>query len=101
MTILTTSAKDLGVLLCCYYLSLGYRAFLVLGNAFPNGDTTFVLIKESGEFFLIDPFTGKKYSAKDINCTLTKVYCLVNNENVRTISRCFRNLHGIARGFST
>lgn len=82
MTILSSSAKDLGVLLCCYYLSLGYRAFLVLGNAFPNGDTTFVLIKESGEFVLVDPFTGKKYSAADVNCTLAKVYCLVSNENV-------------------
>ncbi|KAG4068603.1 hypothetical protein HA402_004944 [Bradysia odoriphaga] len=82
MTILTASAKDLGVLLCCYYLSLGYRAYLVLGNAFPNGDTTFVLIKENGEFVLVDPFTGKKYPANDINCTLTKVYCLISHENV-------------------
>lgn len=83
MTILTASAKDVGVLLCCYYLSLGYRAFLVLGNAFPNGDATFVLIKENGMFILVDPFTGKKYSANDINCTLTKVYCLINSENVK------------------
>ncbi|KAJ6629951.1 Coiled-coil and C2 domain-containing protein 2A [Pseudolycoriella hygida] len=82
MTFMTSSAKDLGVLLCCYYLSLGYRAFLALGSAFPNGDTTFVLIKENGEYVLVDPFTGKKYSATDVNCTLTKVYCLINNENI-------------------
>lgn len=82
LSILSASAKDLGILLVCYYLSLGFRAFLVMGFALPNGDTTFVATKENGEYFLIDPFTGKKYSAKDTGCPLTKVYCMVNSDNV-------------------
>lgn len=81
-TILSTSAKDLGTLLASYYLSLGFRAWLVMGFALPYGETTFVLTHENNEYFLSDPGTGKKFSAKDTNCPLTKVYCLVNNENV-------------------
>lgn len=76
------SPKDLGVILVCYYLSLGYTAFLVLGYAIPYGDTTFVLTKENNEYYLIDPHSGKKYSSRDTFCPLTKVYCLANNENV-------------------
>lgn len=57
-------------------------AFLVMGYAIPYGDTTFVLSKENGEYFLIDPHSGKKCSSRNTFCPLTKVYCIVNNENV-------------------
>lgn len=53
-----------------------------MGFALPYGETTFVLTRENNEYFLIDPGTGKKFSARDTNCPLTKVYCLVNNDNV-------------------
>lgn len=65
-----------------YYLSLGVRAWLVVGFALPLGHTTFVLIREKGEFYLIDPNTGRKYSAKDTFCPLIRVNCLVGVDNV-------------------
>lgn len=83
LSILSVSPKDLGVLLTCYYLSLQFRAYLILGCDLLNGDTTFVLTKENDGFYLIDPFSGKKYLSKDTSCPLIKVYCIVNHENVR------------------
>lgn len=82
MNILIVSPKDLGVLLTCFYLSLGFNAYLVLGFAVPYGDTTFVLTKEHGEYYLIDPHTGRKCSSRDTFCALMKVYCIVNARNV-------------------
>lgn len=79
---MATSAKDHGTLLTSYYLTLGVRAWLVLGFALPFGDTTFVLTRENGEFFLIDPNTGRKYSAKDTFCPLIRVHCVVGTDNV-------------------
>lgn len=84
LNILMASPKDLGVLLTCYYLSLGFNAYLVMGFAIPYGDTTFVLTKENNEYFLIDPHTGRKCSTRDTFCALTKVYCIVNPKNVWT-----------------
>lgn len=53
-----------------------------MGFAVPYGDTTFVLTKENGQYFLIDPHTGRKCSSRDTFCALMKVYCIVNPKNV-------------------
>lgn len=82
INILTASSKDLGVLLSCYYTTLEYQCYLVLGHTLYNADTTYVLIKDNNEYFLINPHTGKKYMSKDTLCPLIKIYCLVNGENV-------------------
>lgn len=82
LNILIASPKDLGVLLTCFYLSLGFNAYLVMGFAVPYGDTTFVLTKEHGEYFLIDPHSGRKCSSRDTFCALMKVYCIVGPNNV-------------------
>lgn len=82
LNITLVSPKDLGVLLCCYYLAIGYRAWLVAGKSLLIGETTFVLILEDGEYYFIDPSTGRKYSTKDLFCPLTEIYYLVNEENV-------------------
>lgn len=79
---LSASAKDIGTILVGFYLSLGFRAYLVLGFALPHGDTTFVLTKENGEYFLVDPTTGRKYLANDAMCPLTRVYAIVSSDNV-------------------
>lgn len=53
-----------------------------MGFAIPYGDTTFVLTKENGQHFLIDPHSGKKCISRDTFCPLTKIYCVVNQKNV-------------------
>lgn len=82
LNILIVSPKDLGVLLTCYYLSLGYEAYLVLGFAIPYGDTTFTLIKDAQQYYLIDPHSGRKFSTRDTFGAMTQIYCLVSQRNV-------------------
>lgn len=79
---MTSSSKDLGVLLTCFYLELGVPAWLILGSSTTCGESCFVLTRESNEFFIVDPSTARKYSSRDIYCPLTKCYCLVNQYNV-------------------
>ncbi|XP_030559947.1 coiled-coil and C2 domain-containing protein 2A [Drosophila novamexicana] len=78
------SAKDLGVLLCNYMLSLGLECWLVLGLACPYGECTFVIYRqpESGDLLLVAPTTGKRYQLQDIFCPLTRVYSIVAAKNI-------------------
>ncbi|CAO1388442.1 unnamed protein product [Diamesa hyperborea] len=103
LSLLTSSNKDLGVLLTCYYLELGIAAWLVLGTSILSGETCFVLIKEGNEFFLVDPASGKRYSSKDIYCPLTFCYCLVNQynvwANVQKESRVFMSHFDVNRSY--
>ncbi|CRL02936.1 CLUMA_CG015806, isoform A [Clunio marinus] len=80
--LMTSSNKDLGVLLTCYYLELGYPSWLILGSSNTCGECCYVLMRKSSEFFIIDPASGKKYSSKDVYCPLTSCFCLVNQYNV-------------------
>lgn len=80
--LMTSSYKDLGVLLTCFLLDLGTSAWLILGSSTTCGECCFVLTRESNNFFIIDPSTGKKYISQDVNCPLTSCYCLVNQYNV-------------------
>ncbi|XP_039444394.1 coiled-coil and C2 domain-containing protein 2A [Culex pipiens pallens] len=76
------SPKDLGVLLTCFYLSLEYDAYLVLGHSLLTGDSTFVLLREGAEFYIVDPTSGKRYQATDTYCPLSRIYFIVNQQNV-------------------
>uniref|UniRef100_A0A182YDH3 C2 domain-containing protein n=1 Tax=Anopheles stephensi TaxID=30069 RepID=A0A182YDH3_ANOST len=82
LTMMCASPKDLGVLLACFYLQLGYEVWLIFGNSVLMGDTTFVLLLEGGEFFIIDPCSGKKYSSTDTYCPLNRIYLIVGQTNV-------------------
>ncbi|XP_017835465.1 coiled-coil and C2 domain-containing protein 2A [Drosophila busckii] len=78
------SAKDLGVLLCNFMLALGLECWLLLGLACPYGECSFVIYRQpqSGELLLIAPATGKRYQLQDIFCPLTRVHCVVGQENI-------------------
>lgn len=69
-------------MLVSFYLQLGYRAWLVVGHAQPTGDTAYVLLKENGEYVLVDPVSGRKYAAYDTHCPLRSVYAIVGVDNV-------------------
>ncbi|XP_030387639.1 coiled-coil and C2 domain-containing protein 2A [Scaptodrosophila lebanonensis] len=78
------SPKDLGVLLYNFMLTLDLPCWLVLGLACPVGECAFVLHRQldSGELLLLAPGTGKRYSVKDVYCPLTRVYCVVGQQNI-------------------
>ncbi|XP_052897971.1 coiled-coil and C2 domain-containing protein 2A [Anopheles moucheti] len=82
LTMMCGSPKDLGALLACFYLQLGYEVWLIFGNSVLMGDTTFVLLLEGGEFFIVDPCSGKKYSSTDTYCPLNRIYLIVGQANI-------------------
>uniref|UniRef100_A0A182P321 C2 domain-containing protein n=1 Tax=Anopheles epiroticus TaxID=199890 RepID=A0A182P321_9DIPT len=82
LTMMCGAPKDLGVLLACFYLQLGYEVWLIFGNSVLMGDTTFVLLLDGGEFFVVDPCSGRKYSSTDTYCPLNRIYLIVGPDNV-------------------
>ncbi|KAL1450655.1 hypothetical protein WDU94_002994 [Cyamophila willieti] len=49
----------------------------------PDGSVAFVLIRtKNEEFYIIHPVQGVKYSIHDSFSPLSKVYCLINQENI-------------------
>ncbi|XP_037948079.1 coiled-coil and C2 domain-containing protein 2A [Teleopsis dalmanni] len=77
------STKDLGVLLCNYFLTIGIKCWLVLGLANPYGESTFVLYRlDEGDLMLADPCTGKRYYVKDVFCPLYKINFVINQKNI-------------------
>lgn len=69
-------------MLASYYLQLGYRVHLVVGRMLPHGEGAFVLLKQNGEHYLIDPRTGHKYAANDTRCPLIAAHAIVGPDNV-------------------
>uniref|UniRef100_A0A1B6DJ12 Coiled-coil and C2 domain-containing protein 2A n=1 Tax=Clastoptera arizonana TaxID=38151 RepID=A0A1B6DJ12_9HEMI len=83
LRLLSGDSEDHAILLCCYLLKLGMKAWLLLGSGVPHGATAYVLTKSStAEYVLWDPPTGNKYSVLDSFCPLHKVFCLVNQDNI-------------------
>ncbi|XP_062546525.1 coiled-coil and C2 domain-containing protein 2A [Armigeres subalbatus] len=82
INIMCASPKDLGVLLACFYIILEYDAYLILGHSLLTGDSTFVLLREGNDYFIVDPTSGKKYNSTDTYCPLIRIYYIVNQDNV-------------------
>uniref|UniRef100_A0A1B0DJC9 Uncharacterized protein n=1 Tax=Phlebotomus papatasi TaxID=29031 RepID=A0A1B0DJC9_PHLPP len=82
LTHMYATPKDLAVLLTCYYMYLDFSVWLVFGEDRVVGPTCYVLIKENGNFYLVDPVSGRKYSSSDTYCPLVKVSLLANQSNV-------------------
>ncbi|SPP75269.1 coiled-coil and C2 domain-containing protein 2A [Drosophila guanche] len=78
------SVKDQGVLLCNFMLGLGLECWLVLGQACPHGECTFVIYRqpETAELLFVAPASGRHYQLQDVHCPLRRVYCLVNKQNM-------------------
>jgi len=71
--------------------TLKESVFLVMGRAVPEGDSVYVMIRDSKRnaygtgpenFLIINPWTGYMYSAVDPNCPLRDVYLLATPSNV-------------------
>ncbi|XP_061593922.1 coiled-coil and C2 domain-containing protein 2A [Cololabis saira] len=82
LTLLAGDEKEHAVLLCNYFLSLGKKAWLIIGTAIPEGPTAYVLTHEQSRYLIWNPSTGQYYSQYDTFCPLQTVGCLVNADNV-------------------
>ncbi|KAM6921159.1 coiled-coil and C2 domain-containing protein 2A [Xenentodon cancila] len=82
LTLLAGDEKEHAVLLCNYFLSLGKKAWLIIGTAIPEGPTAYVLTHEQSRYLIWNPSSGQYYSQYDTFCPLQTVGCLVNADNV-------------------
>uniref|UniRef100_A0A3B4FZB3 Coiled-coil and C2 domain containing 2A n=1 Tax=Pundamilia nyererei TaxID=303518 RepID=A0A3B4FZB3_9CICH len=74
--------EEHAVLLCNYFLSLGKKAWLIIGTAIPEGPTAYVLTLEQNLYLIWNPCSGQFYGQYDTFCPLQAVGCLANADNV-------------------
>ncbi|XP_041861355.1 coiled-coil and C2 domain-containing protein 2A [Melanotaenia boesemani] len=82
LTLLAGDEEEHAVLLCNYFLSLGKKAWLIIGTAIPEGPTAYVLTHEQSRYLIWNPSSGQYYGQYDTFCPLQTVGCLVNADNV-------------------
>ncbi|XP_030642577.1 coiled-coil and C2 domain-containing protein 2A [Chanos chanos] len=82
LTLLAGDEEEHAVLLCNYFLSMGKRAWLIIGTAIPEGPTAYVLTHEQSRYLIWNPSSGQYYGQYDTFCPLQSVGCLVNADNV-------------------
>lgn len=85
VTLLSGDMEDHAVLLCCYLLSLGLKAWLLLGSGVPHGPTALVFTRDPDTLW--DPGSGQRFNPRDSFCPLHHVFCLINQDNVSCIKR--------------
>jgi coiled-coil and C2 domain-containing protein 2A len=75
--------EEHAILLCNYFKFLGKKAFVVLGNGVPEGQTCYVLtFEESEKLLLWNAATGVSYNVSDPLCPLHEIGCVFDDTNV-------------------
>nr|XP_061833476.1 coiled-coil and C2 domain-containing protein 2A-like isoform X1 [Nerophis lumbriciformis] len=82
LTLLAGDEEEHAVLLCNYFLFLGKKAWLIIGNAIPEGCSAYVLTQEESVYYMWNPSSGHFYGQYDTFCPLQAVGCLVSADNV-------------------
>uniref|UniRef100_A0A8C3QWN4 Coiled-coil and C2 domain containing 2A n=1 Tax=Cyanoderma ruficeps TaxID=181631 RepID=A0A8C3QWN4_9PASS len=80
--LLAGDEEEHAVLLCNYFLGMGKKAWLITGNAIPEGPTAYVLTLEQSQYVIWNPSTGCFYGQYDTFCPLQNVYCLISCDNI-------------------
>ncbi|XP_055480219.1 coiled-coil and C2 domain-containing protein 2A isoform X1 [Psammomys obesus] len=82
LDLLAGDEEEHAVLLCNYFLSLDKKAWLVMGNAIPEGPTAYVLTWEKNYYLIWNPCSGHCYGQFDTFCPLKSVGCLIGPDNI-------------------
>ncbi|XP_061849387.1 coiled-coil and C2 domain-containing protein 2A isoform X2 [Colius striatus] len=80
--LLAGDEEEHAVLLCNYFLGMGKKAWLIIGNAIPEGPTAYVLTLEQSQYVIWNASTGCFYGQYDTFCPLQNVYCLISCDNI-------------------
>ncbi|XP_075355894.1 coiled-coil and C2 domain-containing protein 2A isoform X4 [Mycteria americana] len=80
--LLAGDEEEHAVLLCNYFLGMGKKAWLIIGNGIPEGPTAYVLTLEQSQYVIWNPSTGYFYGQYDTFCPLQNVYCLITCDNI-------------------
>ncbi|XP_054855261.1 coiled-coil and C2 domain-containing protein 2A isoform X2 [Eublepharis macularius] len=82
LDLLAGDEEEHAVLLCNYFLALGKKSWLLIGNAIPEGRTAYVLTWEQNQYVIWNPSNGCFYGQYDTFCPLQNVGCLISGDNV-------------------
>uniref|UniRef100_A0A8C6EV66 Coiled-coil and C2 domain containing 2A n=1 Tax=Marmota marmota marmota TaxID=9994 RepID=A0A8C6EV66_MARMA len=82
LDLLAGDEEEHAVLLCNYFLFLGKKAWLVMGNAIPEGPTAYVLTWEQNHYLIWNPCSGHFHGQFDTFCPLKSVGCLIGPDNI-------------------
>ncbi|XP_053314268.1 coiled-coil and C2 domain-containing protein 2A [Spea bombifrons] len=82
LDLLAGDEEEHAVLLCNYFLAMGKKAWLIIGNAIPEGPTAYVLTLEQSQYIIWNPSNGRFYGQYDTFCPLQSVGCLINADNI-------------------
>ncbi|XP_063726786.1 coiled-coil and C2 domain-containing protein 2A-like isoform X2 [Symsagittifera roscoffensis] len=82
MAMMAGDEEEHAVLLCNYFLHMGLQAYLLMGNAIPEGVTAYVLSFHGDRPKIWNPSTGSSYATSDPFCPLLSVGTLISNSNV-------------------
>uniref|UniRef100_A0A8C5LMA0 Coiled-coil and C2 domain containing 2A n=1 Tax=Leptobrachium leishanense TaxID=445787 RepID=A0A8C5LMA0_9ANUR len=80
--LLAGDEEEHAVLLCNFFLAMGKKAWLIIGNAIPEGPTSYVLTLEQSQYIIWNPSNGRFYGQYDTFCPLQSVGCLISADNV-------------------
>ncbi|XP_075400630.1 coiled-coil and C2 domain-containing protein 2A isoform X2 [Tenrec ecaudatus] len=82
LDLLAGDEEEHAALLCNYFLSLGKKAWLIMGSAIPEGPTAYVLTQEQSRYLIWNPCSGHFYGQFDTFCPLKSVGCLIGPDNI-------------------
>uniref|UniRef100_A0A8C3XVW0 Coiled-coil and C2 domain containing 2A n=1 Tax=Chelydra serpentina TaxID=8475 RepID=A0A8C3XVW0_CHESE len=82
LDLLAGDEEEHAVLLCNYFLAMGKKAWLIIGNAIPEGPTAYVLTWEQHQYVIWNPSSGRCYGQFDTFCPLQSVGCLISFDNI-------------------
>lgn len=82
------SIIDHVVALTCYLLALNIDVWMVLGYGIPYGSAAWVLSREYSSdhnmpiIYIYDVVRNEKFIVPDESCSLLRIYCVINGDNV-------------------
>ncbi|KAM4809986.1 coiled-coil and C2 domain-containing protein 2A [Rhinophrynus dorsalis] len=82
LDLLAGDEEEHAVLLCNYFLAMGKKTWIIIGNAIPEGPTSYLLTMESNQYIIWNPSSGRCYGQYDTFCPLQSVGCLINADNI-------------------
>ncbi|EMP39944.1 Coiled-coil and C2 domain-containing protein 2A [Chelonia mydas] len=82
LDLLAGDEEEHAVLLCNYFLAMGKKAWLIIGDAIPEGPTAYVLTWEQNQYVIWNPSSGRCYGQFDTFCPLQSVGCLISFDNI-------------------
>lgn len=90
LNMLMGDEEEHAILLCNYFMYLGRRAAVVLGQGIPEGSTAYVIVWDftGQEPFVWNATTGERHGVRDPHIPLHSIGTIITFENVSSCNPC-------------